>query len=61
MRLDAAAFRIEQATLDAFDADIDALIETTDRLAHAALVAAGYHLHKRGEWRKRRGRRDKTP
>jgi hypothetical protein len=24
---------------------------------HAALVAAGYRQHKRGEWRKRRGQR----
>ena len=42
------------------DADLEALIETTDLLARAALVAAGYHQHKRGEWRKRRDGNDKT-
>jgi hypothetical protein len=34
-----------------------ALGETTDLLARAALLAAGFHQHKRGEWRKRRGNR----
>jgi hypothetical protein len=59
-RLDAEALRNEQAELDALDANLEAVIETTDVLAHAALVAAGYHLHKRGEWRKRRDRNHKT-
>lgn len=59
-RLDAEALRNEQAELDALDANLEAVIETTDVLAHAALVAAGYHQHKRGEWRKRRDRNDKT-
>jgi hypothetical protein len=57
-RLDAAALRNKKAELAALDADLEALIETTDLLARAALVAAGYHQHKRGEWRKRRGRPD---
>jgi hypothetical protein len=60
-RLDAEALRKEKAKLDALDADIEALIEATDVLAHAALVAAGYHQHKRGEWRKRREHRDEKP
>ena len=59
-RLDAEALRIEKAKLDVLDTEIDALIETTDLLAHVALVAAGYHQHKRGEWRKRRGHRDEN-
>jgi len=59
-RLDAAALRNEKAELAALDADLEALIETTDLLARAALVAAGYHQHKRGEWRKRRDGNDKT-
>jgi hypothetical protein len=37
-------------------AALDALAELTDLLARAALVAAGYRQHHRGEWRKRRGR-----
>jgi hypothetical protein len=28
--------------------------EMADLAARAALLAAGFHLHKRGEWRKRR-------
>jgi len=59
-RLDAAALRNEKTKLDALDADIEALIETTDLLANAALMAAGYHQHKRGEWRKRRDHRDEN-
>jgi len=59
--LTAEALRNEKAKLDVLDADIEALIESTDLLARAALVAAGYHQHKRGEWRKRRGRRDENP
>ncbi len=38
-------------------ADLDAL---TDALARLALVAAGYHRHHRGEWRKRRAHQE-TP
>jgi hypothetical protein len=57
-RLDAETLRNEKAELDALDADLESLIEITDLLAHMALVAAGYHQHKRGEWRKRRGRPD---
>jgi hypothetical protein len=41
-RADAAAFRDELAELD----------------AAAAMTAAGFHLHNRGEWRKKRGKRD---
>jgi hypothetical protein len=59
-RLDAEALRNEKAALDALDADLEALIEATDLLAHAALVVAGYHQHKRGEWRKRRDHRDEN-
>jgi hypothetical protein len=49
-----AFLREEKAELDALDADIKALTETTDLAARAALLAAGYRQHKRGEWRKRR-------
>ncbi len=38
-------------------ADLDALTET---LAQLALVAAGYHRHHRGEWRRRRATQE-TP
>ena len=36
------------------EASVDALCETADLMAWTALVLAGYHQHKRGEWRKRR-------
>lgn len=48
-RLDAEALRNERTKLDALDVDIESMIETIDFLAHAALMAAGLHQHKRGE------------
>lgn len=59
-RLDAAALRDEIAKLATLDDDLNALIETSDLLVRAALVAAGYHQHKHGEWRKRRDQCDET-
>jgi hypothetical protein len=50
----ARALRREKRDLDALDADLKALTETADLLACAALLAAGFHQHKRGEWRQRR-------
>jgi uncharacterized protein YceH (UPF0502 family) len=51
------AARAEAAALDDRLADLNA---AADLLAEAALLAAGYRRHNRGEWRKRRGRRDET-
>jgi hypothetical protein len=48
------------AEIDALDAEVARLEAIADLLAKAALVSAGYHQHKRGEWRKRRGENDKT-
>lgn len=56
-RLDALAQRQGKAELAALEADIEALIRATDLMARAALVATGFHQHKRGEWRKKRGER----
>ena len=39
--------------LDPLEEDIDALSRLTSTLTHAALVAAGFHQHRR-QWRKRR-------
>jgi hypothetical protein len=50
---EAAAWRAEKARLEALDADVAALIEVTDLAAAAALLAAGYHQHKR-QWRRKR-------
>jgi hypothetical protein len=52
---DRLALRLEKAHLDALDADCDTLNDIAQLVAHAALLAAGYHQHKRGQWRKRRG------
>jgi hypothetical protein len=46
-------FRIaELADLESQVADV---CRQTDRIVRAALKAAGYRQHKRGEWRKKRG------
>jgi hypothetical protein len=55
--LEALDLRQEKAELASLDAKMKTLTEETDRLARAALLAAGFHQHKRGEWRKRRGHR----
>jgi hypothetical protein len=55
-RQEREARRAAMAELAALDAPLDDLAERTDLLARAALAAAGYRQHCRGEWRKRRGR-----
>jgi hypothetical protein len=48
-----AALHAERETLAAATASHDALDRAADALMRAALVAAGYHRHDRGQWRKR--------
>jgi hypothetical protein len=48
------ARRAEKAELDALDADVKELDDLADLLAQAAMLAAGYRQHKRGEWRRKR-------
>lgn len=59
-RAERAARRVIESTeherLDAADVPLEALDEKTDQLLMETLKAAGFHQHKRGEWRKRRGR-----
>ena len=50
----ALEWRRQKADLAALDAELEALSDQVDLAARAALVAAGFHQHKRGEWRKRR-------
>jgi hypothetical protein len=50
----AAYWEEEQQDLDVLEALVDELAEASDLLTRAALLAAGYHLHNRGEWRLRR-------
>jgi hypothetical protein len=57
-QLEAMDVRREKAELDALDVNLRAMSETTNLVARAALLAAGFHQHRRGEWRKRRGKDD---
>jgi hypothetical protein len=52
---DRQALKDEQEALRTLDAPVAELCALVDLLARAALLAAGYHQHKRGIWRKRRG------
>ena len=54
------ARRVERAELEALDVPLNDLNDLADLLARAALVAAGFRQHKRGEWRKRRGNRKRA-
>ena len=58
---DEARRRQVESDLDAARAlaeDIQRLSELAELLAHAALLAAGYHRPNRGPWRKRRVRKE---
>lgn len=48
-----AALRREIEKQDAIDARIDAVCKLAEKLVTAALIASGYHQHKR-QWRKKR-------
>lgn len=51
------AWREECERMEALEEPVEELCEASEILARAALVAAGYHQHNRGEWRKRREKR----
>ena len=53
---EARAWREEREDLDALDARTRELDEFAELLTRAALLAAGYRQHERGEWRKLRER-----
>jgi hypothetical protein len=60
-RQDEAALRqAERKKAEALDRPLDALDALADLAARAALLAAGYRRHNRGEWRKRRGHREEA-
>ena len=52
--------RAALAPQQAADAALDRLCEMTSVLARAALLAAGYHRHDRGAWRRRREKHTPT-
>jgi hypothetical protein len=45
----------ERRELDDLERALDELNRRARALAHEALERAGYHLHRRGTWRRRRG------
>jgi hypothetical protein len=53
-RLEALDQRQEKGELKALDTELKTANEMIDLVARAALLAAGFRQHKRGEWRKRR-------
>ena len=55
---EAQARREERERLDALAAPVEELCDAAEALARAALVAAGYRRHNRGEWRKSRETQD---
>jgi len=55
-----AVRRAERAELEALDVPLNELNDLADLLVRAALVAAGFHQHNRGEWRKRRAHCDEA-
>lgn len=51
----ATAWKEAREQMEALETPVEELCEAAEVLAKAILVTAGYHQHKRGEWRKRRG------
>lgn len=56
-RAEADAWQRHKQSLDNLDARIEQFDRAADLLGRLALLAAGYHQHKQGEWRKRRALR----
>jgi hypothetical protein len=50
----AARWKEEQKEFDALQAPVEEILEASDLLVRAAMLAAGYRQHNRGEWRLRR-------
>jgi predicted dinucleotide-utilizing enzyme len=51
------AERAERERIEVQDASVEELCALTDLVVEAALTEAGYHRH-RGEWRKRRAKKE---
>ena len=51
---EAALWKEEHERLEALVAPVEALCEAAEILSRAALLAAGYRRHQRGEWRRKR-------
>src|SRR5918997_5575536 len=57
---EAAAWREERERLDELAGLVDEFCQEVETIARAALLAAGFRRHNRGEWRKARGRETST-
>ena len=55
--IEARERQAEQTRLEEAEAPLLLLCEATDVVARAALLAAGFHRHDRGTWRRTRGPR----
>jgi hypothetical protein len=55
---EAALWREECDRLEALIAPVEQLCEATETLSRAALLAAGFERHQRGEWRRKREPRE---
>jgi hypothetical protein len=53
---EAAQWRERKAQDAALEAQLDEVCRLADLLAETVLLAAGYHRHHHGQWRKRRGK-----
>jgi hypothetical protein len=51
---EAALWKEEREKLEALVAPVEDLCEAAETLYRAALVAAGYRRHQRGQWRRKR-------
>lgn len=47
-------WKIDRDLIEAWDGDTMEVIRLANLLARASLVVAGFHQHKRSEWRRRR-------
>jgi hypothetical protein len=56
LQLRNAALELARHKAEALDDDMQAIERLADTIARAALVAAGYRQHHRGEWRRKRER-----
>ncbi len=57
-RQEALEWQRERARYGAVDAALAAFCQACDEVLERELMAAGYHRHHRGEWRRRRDGRD---
>jgi hypothetical protein len=55
----AEAWKEEMRRMEEVEVPIEELCDAAETLARAALVAAGYRQHNRGEWRLRRGEKQR--